>query len=187
MNRYIDISYDIDFNAMNRNEIMYTLFMLSNRDDERNEFEKKIYKSNRSRALADYEKIYGQYKEIIDRFRAVQKNEQMDIPAYYIMKQKTFDIICTNLLTRNELKILLWIMREYQITYQRIRIADNEVMQSLFGDSYKLYRSMFKKTLDKFISYEYDDGSKLVVAYENHRGRIKIQLDVKHTLRRRRR
>lgn len=178
MKRYIKIPYDIEFNGMTRNKILYVLFLLKN-DPDITAFRKEIYKTNQHRATKDYEEIKQEHQELLNKFRRLDiRTSKIKLPRHYKMKVKTYEQI--KYYTKNELLITLWFLKKYQNTYQRTHIINiKDEVEEIFNNERREYRRIFLDTIEKLSQLEYDNNDVFIRSYVKRGKKLEIRLDEK--------
>lgn len=177
-----------EFKYLTYNQIVLLLYLCKN-EDKIDDIKKRIYKTNTSRFNKDLT-VIQKYEDYIKDIRELEnpinskelrKNRKL-LPRYYKLKISTFELILNDKdITKSNLLIILSFIKLYQNTLQRRHeIKIKELLSFTFNTKHpRLYVNYLKETLDKMISWKYDDNSVFLKSYEIKGKKLYVELDKK--------
>jgi len=203
MKKYIFIPRGLtkELATLTRNQILLFLFYLKN--EEANEKAiKLIYNNRKERWLKDAHVIDAKYKSLILFVRSMQgkriektgdffKDKEakqkyaLGLMKYFKMKTETYDkIVEDNNILKHELLIILYILEDYQDTFNRTHIYNfKSFRESIFKDISGVKEDYLNKkiynTLNTIKDWKYEDGSVLLKEYELKNRNIILTYDKK--------
>lgn len=188
MKKYINIPYEINFNQFTLNQSILFLYTLFDEMDKK-DIIKILYHKHPNRFENDLF-IIKEYSDRIKEIRRIQnfrgkikKGDTKNIPLYYKMKIETFNkIINDKTITKAELLIILFILKKYMITFNRIyTFKIKDLLNEIFiCENTRKYKKSLYKTLNKLMTWKYEDNSVFIKKYEINEKEIAIKLDNKN-------
>ena len=187
---------------LSRNQILLaiTLHMRVKEPDIYNECVQKIYGTKKNRRDDDSDVVipfYNKWDDFNHHIEATRikdwKKQNMftaatinDAGGYYKLKTETFLKMLN--MNKNELLVVLWFLKTYNVEDQRIWSKKiHKILKEIFRISNpSKNRQLFLNTLDKINGWEYCDDSYFLGSYRIQNAKITFNLDIKKHKRKRR-